>query len=107
MCAPYLSSSSAKTASTSTPQLYTTYTYDALNRKTSVTNSVGTTYYTYKNWTTTVTDPNGKQKDYIYDDLPQETRSVFEARYGFIARGTFVRVIIGAKNILRLSGKIQ
>ena len=38
------------------------------------------------------------KKDYIYDDLPQETRSVFEARYGFIARGTFVRVIIGAKN---------
>lgn len=64
---PYFSSGSAKTASTSTAQLYATYIYDVLNRKTSIANAVGATSYAYKNWQTTITDTNQKQKDYFYD----------------------------------------
>lgn len=41
--------------------VYTAYTYDALSRPLSSTTPLGTTYYAYDDWMTTITDPNGKQ----------------------------------------------
>ena len=64
---PYFASTAAKTSPTSTSQLYTAYVYDALGRKTSSTNTLGTTATSYKNWQTTVTDANSNSKDYFSD----------------------------------------
>jgi YD repeat-containing protein len=64
---PYLASSSARTSATSTSQLFTSYTYDALKRVLTTTNAVGTTGNAYNAWTVTTTDANGKLKDYAKD----------------------------------------
>ncbi|UMX48274.1 MAG: FG-GAP-like repeat-containing protein [Candidatus Nealsonbacteria bacterium DGGOD1a] len=64
---PYFTANSAKTSPTTNSLLYTTYSYDALGRKTSVANALGTTTYSYKNWQTTITDANSNSKDYSYD----------------------------------------
>jgi YD repeat-containing protein len=64
---PYLASSSARTSATTTGQLFTTYTYDALQRPLTIANAVGTTSDAYNTWSVTTTDANGKTKDYIKD----------------------------------------
>jgi RHS repeat-associated protein len=64
---PYFSSSSANTTATTVAALFTTYTYDALQRTVTTANAVGTTTRAYVNWKTTVTDANGKTKDLIND----------------------------------------
>jgi RHS repeat-associated protein len=64
---PYFNSVSSKTSATNDSTLYTTYSYDALQRATSTVNSVGTVYNNYDNWKVTTTDLNGKNKVYYYD----------------------------------------
>jgi hypothetical protein len=64
---PYFSTGSASTTPATTPALYTSYTYDALQRVTDIANVLGTTTKAYVTWKTTVTDPNGKKKDLKYD----------------------------------------
>jgi RHS repeat-associated protein len=64
---PYFASSSAKAAATTTVSLFTTYTYDPLQRTLTTTNAVGTTTDTYGNWEVTITDPRGKQKNEFND----------------------------------------
>jgi RHS repeat-associated protein len=64
---PYFASSSARASVSSTANLFTTYTYDGLQRKTAVVNSVGTTSNAYDRWTVTTTDPNDNFKDYTKD----------------------------------------
>ena len=64
---PYTSIGSAKTSSTSNNSLFTTLVYDPIKRVSMVTNAVGTTMNVYDDWKTTVTDPNGKVKNYYND----------------------------------------
>jgi RHS repeat-associated protein len=64
---PYFASSTARSSATSTSQLFTTYTYDALQRVLKTTNAVGSTSNAYNAWTVTTTDANGKVKDYAKD----------------------------------------
>jgi YD repeat-containing protein len=59
----YLASSTARSAATSTSALFTTYTYDALDRVLTSINAVSTTTNAYNAWTITTTDGNGKIKD--------------------------------------------
>ena len=71
---PYFSAGSARTAMTSENSLYTSYTYDPLQRVLSATNAVGTTANTYDDWELTITDANDKTKDLYkdaYDNLVQ------------------------------------
>src|SRR5262249_15155935 len=63
----YLASSSARASATSTANLFTRYTYDGLQRKATIVNSVGTTSNAYDRWTVTTTDANGNFKDYTKD----------------------------------------
>ncbi|MCP1846752.1 MULTISPECIES: glycine-rich domain-containing protein [unclassified Bradyrhizobium] len=64
---PYFSSNASSTAATTTSALFTSTTYDALQRPLTVVNAVGTTTNAYGKWTTTTTDPNGNVKDYWSD----------------------------------------
>ena len=69
---PYNSSGFTRTASTATASLYTTYTYDPMNRVLAEINAVGATTYAYDDWKTTITDARGKIKSYYkdaYDNL--------------------------------------
>jgi RHS repeat-associated protein len=59
---PYFSYGSSKTTATTTSALFTTYSYDALDRASSVANAAGTTNYAYSHWKTTITDPNSHPK---------------------------------------------
>jgi RHS repeat-associated protein len=64
---PYFASSTSRSTATSTDALFTTYTYDALQRISTTTNAVGATGNVYTGWTLTTTDPNGNIKDYVKD----------------------------------------
>jgi RHS repeat-associated protein len=64
---PYFASSTARSSATSTANLFTTYTYDGLQRKTTIVNSIGTTSNAYDRWTVRTTDPNSNFKDYTKD----------------------------------------
>lgn len=61
---PYFSNGSAWTTPTAQSSLYNTYTYDALNRVTRISNSVGVTTNEYHGWFTTNYDPRGVPHDY-------------------------------------------
>ena len=64
---PYTSSGTSRTTATATNNLYTNYTYDALDRVLTAANAVGTTTTAYGAWTATTTDPNGNDKAFSYD----------------------------------------
>ncbi len=63
----YFASSTSWAAPTTTTALFTSYTYDPLERIASVDNAVGSTTYVYNPWHTMVTDPNGNLKDFWND----------------------------------------
>ena len=63
----YTGSGSAKSSPTTDPTLYTTISYDPLQRTLSSVNNIGTTSYVYNLWKTSVTDPRGKVKDQYAD----------------------------------------
>ncbi len=64
---PYNLTGSSYTAPTTDATLLETYTYDALDRVTSVANAVGTTTSAYDQWNVTETDADGKVKEYDYN----------------------------------------
>lgn len=71
---PYFSNNTARTTATTDADLYTGYTYDALDRVKTAVTAVGTTTTDYNDWKTTVTDPDSKVKDLYrdaYDNLIQ------------------------------------
>jgi RHS repeat-associated protein len=64
---PYNSTGTAKTTATSDSTLYSTYSYDPLERITSTVNAVGTVTNAYDDWKVTTTDAKGTPKD-LYKD---------------------------------------
>ncbi|OGZ93112.1 MAG: hypothetical protein A2549_00380 [Candidatus Staskawiczbacteria bacterium RIFOXYD2_FULL_37_10] len=107
---PYFSNISARTASSSTSQLYTTYVYDALNRKISETNAVGATSFAYQNWQTTITDANNKQKDYVYDaynnliQVKEHKRAyTYITSYVYDAAGNLINITDALGNVRNFS----
>ncbi len=64
---PYDATGSAYSSPTATADLLETYTYDALDRVTSVVNAAGTTTSSYDQWVTTEFDANNEEKEYTYD----------------------------------------
>ena len=59
---PYVSSGTALTPPNGNPNLFTTFTYDALGRTVNLVTAVGPTTTLYDQWSTTVTDPRGVEK---------------------------------------------
>ena len=60
---PYFDTGSARTAAMSNNSLYSTYTYDALNRPKTLVNVLGTISYSYDDWETVVIDTESNVKD--------------------------------------------
>lgn len=103
---PYFSNTLARTAPTSTSQLYTTYAYDTLNRKISETNAIGATSFAYRNWQTTITDANGKQKDFIYDaynnlvQVKEHNRAnIYTTNYAYDGMGNLTNITDALGNV--------
>lgn len=78
---PYASSGSSKTSPTGTTALYTTYTYDTLQRPLTVVDAIGTTSYAYDDWKTSITDARSKVKHY-YKDAYNNLKQVDETNSG-------------------------
>lgn len=81
---PYQATGSARSVATTTSTLFTNYTYDALGRLATTTNSVATSSNVYDQWTTTTTDGDGKIKDYVTDargNLTQVVEHVATSSY--------------------------
>lgn len=64
---PYSSSGSSKTSPTTTSNLLITYSYDPMQRISSVVNAIGTTSNAYNDWKQTITDPRSRLK-HLYSD---------------------------------------
>lgn len=64
---PYFSTGTSKTALATSSALWKVTAYDALNRISSIKTAVGTTGYSYNDWTATTTDALGKLKAITYD----------------------------------------
>lgn len=64
---PYEGRDSWRSVLPPAPALFTTYTYDGLDRPLTETTAVGVTTSSYNGWTTTVVDPNGHRKEYVRD----------------------------------------
>jgi RHS repeat-associated protein len=64
---PYFETGSAKTAPTSTAELFTNYTYDPLGRTKTATNAVAAVSSAFAPWETTVADARGNPKDELND----------------------------------------
>ncbi|MGB0757464.1 MAG: FG-GAP-like repeat-containing protein [Patescibacteria group bacterium] len=64
---PYFSTGTSRTTATTTADMLTSYTYDALERIKTVVNAVGTTSYAYDQWETAITDTESNTKDLHHD----------------------------------------
>ncbi|WP_334392929.1 SpvB/TcaC N-terminal domain-containing protein [Bradyrhizobium sp. AZCC 2262] len=64
---PYFASASSKAPATTTGSLFTTYTYDSVDRPLTAQTTVGTTGYSYGTWDSTITNENGIAKDTTND----------------------------------------
>ncbi|MCC7356744.1 MAG: VCBS repeat-containing protein [Candidatus Doudnabacteria bacterium] len=79
----YFSSGDAKTVATTTTNLYTTTSYDPLDRVTAIANNIGIITNTFDDWTTTVTDARGKVK-VLYNDARGNLVKVDESNSGAV-----------------------
>lgn len=91
---PYFSNNSARTTATTDADLYTSYTYDALDRITTATTTVGTTTNSYNDWKVTITDPTSKVKD-VYRDAYDNLIQVDEHNDSTILTTTYEYNVLG------------
>ncbi|OHA58443.1 MAG: hypothetical protein A2571_01535 [Candidatus Vogelbacteria bacterium RIFOXYD1_FULL_44_32] len=103
---PYLETGSSYTAPTFPVGLTTNFTYDSLGRAKTVSDSLGTTNYSYTDWVTTITDPLGKVKKYTTDAygrliLVDEGygKGFYHTRYYYSPTGNLIRIMDALNNI--------
>jgi RHS repeat-associated protein len=103
---PYFSSGAAKTTATTTSSLYSTYAYDPMSRVASVTDSLGTTTNAYADRMLTITDANGKAKDFTRDAYGRlvEVRehngaSVYTTAYAYDYIGDLTKITDALGNV--------
>ncbi|PIZ70843.1 hypothetical protein COY07_06060 [Candidatus Peregrinibacteria bacterium CG_4_10_14_0_2_um_filter_43_11] len=102
---PY-SSSSSVFETIDSGKLGNAFTYDTLNRVTSITNPLGVTANAYNGWKQTVTDPKGNVKEYFYDARNQlisvnehNIGSVYTTQYNYDAIGNLIKITDAENNI--------
>lgn len=107
---PYFSQGSENTNPTSEINLYSNYTYDALNREKSISNAVGANNYNYDQWIQTVTDAAGNDKDYKYDAFGRligvvEYNGVnpYETTYGWDVANNLISITDAEGNVRNIA----
>lgn len=103
---PYFDTGSARTTATTNNYLYTTYTYDALDRVKTAANILGTTSYSYDDWETVVTDTESNAKDThkdAYGNLVKVEEhngvSTYTTNYEYNGLGKLTKVTDAASNV--------
>ncbi|MFH0857358.1 MAG: RHS repeat-associated core domain-containing protein, partial [Candidatus Magasanikbacteria bacterium] len=103
---PYESAGSSKTSGTQNQNILTSYTYDALGRKKTITNVLGTSIYIYDDWKTTLIDPLNNTKDLYYDAFERiigvdehESGNTFETRYEYNANNNLTKITDAYNNV--------
>lgn len=103
---PYFSSTTPWTTATTTSSLLVTYTYDALERITGIQNVKGTESRAYDRWQETVTDRNGRNKDFIHDAFRNLTQvneynatTTYATAYTYDALGNLTRITDALSNL--------
>jgi len=103
---PYFSSGSSKTTATSTTALFATYIQDPFERVKSVANAVGTTTYTFDDWATRITDPEGNIKDLsrdAYNNLIQviehNATTTYTSAYEYNYLGNLTKITDAKSNV--------
>ncbi len=103
---PYFSSGTARTTATSNSDLYTSYTYDPLQRVVTATNVVGTTTNTYDDWKLTITDAENNVKDLYkdaYDNLIQvdehDNANTYTTNYAYNGLGNLIQITDSQDNV--------
>ena len=107
---PYFSSGSGKTTATTNNDLLSVYAYDALGRVTSALTAVGTTNTAYDQWTETVTDTNGNDKNFTYDAFGRlaqvtehEGTNSYHTNYDWDARGNLTKITDAEGNVRNIT----
>lgn len=105
---PYLSSGSQKTAATTNSNLYTTFTYDALQRTTSVTTAAGTLKNQFDQWQLTTTDQNQNTRKFTYNAYGQLTQvdehnnsDIYSTNYQYDGNENLIQIIDAQGNLQR------
>ncbi len=103
---PYFSTGTSRTTATTDNSLYTSYTYDPLQRVATSTNAVGTTTNTYDDWKLTITDAESNVKDLYkdaYDNLVQvdehNDSSTYTTTYGYNGLGNLLNITDSQDNV--------
>ncbi|MDD5341005.1 MAG: carbohydrate binding domain-containing protein [Patescibacteria group bacterium] len=103
---PYFSAGSARATATSNSDLYTTYTYDPLQRVVTATNAVGTTTNTYDDWKLSIIDAKNNAKDLYkdaYDNLIQvdehNDSSTYSTYYDWNGLGNLIKITDSQENV--------
>ena len=103
---PYFSAGTARTTATSTSALFTNYTYDPVQRMKTASNILGNATTTYSDWKTTITDPNGKTKDLLYDAYKRlievdehNASSTYATLYQYDGNGDLTKINDASANV--------
>ena len=103
---PYFASSTSFSSATSTTALFTTYTYDGLDRILNVYNIVGTTTTAYGPWTATTTDARGNYKGFVKDAygnlvqvLEKNNASLYSTSYTYDLNNNLTKITDALGNI--------
>jgi RHS repeat-associated protein len=107
---PYESNSLEKTNVTENQNLITSYTYDALGRQKTITNVVGTTTYSYNNWSTIIVDALNNSKTLhndAFDRLVQvdeyNNDEIYLTRYSYTANNNLSKITDAHGNVRNFS----
>lgn len=103
---PYFDNGTSFTASTSNNALFTTYSYDPLQRIKKIENAVGSTTNFYDDWKLTTYDPRSKQKSYYRDALNNLIKvdevnggSTYTTNYNYDGNGNLTKITDALGNI--------
>lgn len=104
---PYFApSSSTRTSPTSNTALYSTYSYDALDRIVSEANAVGSMTTQYTGWNVQVTDANNHVKRYTYDAYGNLTDvykhnegDIYHTKYAYDGLDSLIKITDGEGNV--------
>ncbi|MCI0619492.1 FG-GAP-like repeat-containing protein [Candidatus Wolfebacteria bacterium] len=103
---PYFGSGAAYTSPTTNTELYTTHSYDPLQRVFLSEDALGTTSYTYDDWETTITDPLGNSKEFArdaYDNLVEviehNDSATYTTTYAYDGNNNLTKITDALENI--------